>query len=609
MKLNRELTLLDVFCIASGAMISSGLFLLPGIAFAQAGPAVLVAYLLSGFFAVTGMLSQAELVSAMPKAGGTYFYVTRSMGPALGTVDGFITWFSLSLKSAFALVGMAAFAAVLIEINLSLIAVLLCVVFIIVNLIGVKEAGRVQIILVIGLLAILILYILRGIPAVSVGRLEPFAPHGLRAVFSTAGLVFVSFGGLLKVASIAEEVKNPGRVVPLGMILSLVIVTTIYFFVVLVTVGVLDGTVLAGSLMPISDGASAFMGSWGRTILSIAAVLAFISTANAGIMAASRYLFSSSRDGLLPGAFGRINARFHTPHVAVITTGLLMISALFLRIEILVKAASSVLILTYLFSCLSVVVLRESRLQNYRPRFRAPLYPYVQIVGILGFGFLLFEMGATVLLINAGFIVAGLFVYWFYGRIRSNREYALLHLIERVTAKELTSYSLESELKEIIRERDEIVKDRFDHLVEDAVVIDIDRHMSADDFFEIVSEDLAPRLGIEPGELRLKLEERERESTTVLNTFLAIPHIVVEGVHSFDIMIARCQGGIEFSEAFSGVQAMFVLAGSKDERNFHLRTLAAIAQIVQDPDFERKWITAKGVKELRDIVLLGERLR
>ncbi len=609
MRLIRELGLLDVFCIASGAMISSGLFVLPGLAFAQAGPAVLIAYLISGSFAMMGMLSQAELVSAMPKAGGDYFYVTRSMGPAVGTVDGFITWFSLSLKSAFALVGMAAFAALLVDVGLSFTAVLFCVIFIALNLFGIKEAGRVQVALVIGLFVILTLYISRGLPSVSVARLEPFAPHGLGALFSTAGFVFVSFGGLLKVASIAEEVKNPDRVVPLGMILSFLAVTVVYFLVVLVTVGVLEGAELAGSLMPISDGASVFMGRWGRILLSVAAILAFVSTANAGLMAASRYLFSSSRDGLLPKFFGRVNSRFHTPHVAIIFTGLLMIAALFLRIETLVKAASSVLILTYLFSCLSVVVLRESRLQNYRPRFRAPLYPYVQIAGVLGFGFLLFEMGMTVLLINAGFIVAGLLVYWFYGRIRSNREYALLHLIERVTAKELTSYSLESELKEIIRERDEIVKDRFDHLVEDAVVIDVDKHMSASDCFRIVAGHLAPRLGLEPEELERKLEERERESTTVLNTFLAIPHIVVEGVHVFDILIARCQGGIEFSDAFSGVQAMFVLAGSRDERNFHLRALAAIAQIVQDPDFERDWIMAKGVKELRDIVLLGERLR
>ena len=609
MKLVRELGLIDVFCIASGAMISSGLFVLPGLAYEQAGPAVLLAYMLAGFLAMTGMLSQAELVSAMPKAGGTYFNVTRSMGPAVGTVDGFITWFSLSLKSAFALIGMAAFAAVLIDLDLSVVALPLCLVFVAVNLLGIKEAGRVQIILVLGLLALLLLYILRGMPYVSVNRFEPFAPHGVAAIFSTAGFVFVSFGGLLKVASIAEEVKDPGRVVPLGMILSLLVVTIVYVLVILVTVGVLEGRSLAGSLMPISDGASVFMGRGGRVFLGLAAVLAFVSTANAGIMAASRYLFSSSRDGLLPGFLGRVNNRFHTPHVAIVATGLLMIAALFLEIDTLVKAASSVLILTYLFSCLSVIILRESRLQNYRPRFRVPLYPYVQIIGLLGFVFLLIEMGGTVLLINAGFVVAGLFVYWFYGRIRTNREYALLHLIERVTAKELTSYSLESELREIIRERDEIVMDRFDHLVEDAAVLDIDRHMRADEFFGIISDTLAPKLGIEPAELRRKLEERERESTTVLNTFLAIPHVVVEGTHTFDILIARCRGGIEFSDAFSGVQAMFVLAGSRDERNFHLRALAAIAQIVQDPDFERKWITAKGVKELRDIILLGERLR
>ena len=112
MQLKKDLRLHHVFCIASGAMISSGLFVLPGLAHAQAGPAVVVSYFLAGLLALTGMLSQAELVSAMPKAGGTYFYVTRSMGPAVGTVDGLLTWFSLTLKSAFALIGMAAFQKV-----------------------------------------------------------------------------------------------------------------------------------------------------------------------------------------------------------------------------------------------------------------------------------------------------------------------------------------------------------------------------------------------------------------------------------------------------------------------------------------------------------------
>ena len=95
MKLKKELKLIDVFCITSGAMLS-GLFILPGLAYVMAGPGVLVSYLLAAILALTGLLSQAELATAMPKAGGTYFYVTRSMGSAVGTVYGMITWLSLA---------------------------------------------------------------------------------------------------------------------------------------------------------------------------------------------------------------------------------------------------------------------------------------------------------------------------------------------------------------------------------------------------------------------------------------------------------------------------------------------------------------------------------
>ena len=609
MKLKKELKLLDVFCIASGAMISSGLFILPGLAHAQVGPAVFVSYLLAGLLAMTGMLSQAELVSAMPKAGGDYFYITRSMGPAVGTVGGLMTWFSLSLKSAFALVGMAAFTTLITDINIYLIALSLCLIFIVVNLLGVKGAGRMQIILVFGLLALLLLYVGRGLPAVKVQHFEPFAPKGLTAIFSTAGFIFIAYGGLLKVASVAEEVKNPGRVIPLGMILSLIVVSILYMLVVFVTTGVLGAQELDYSLTPISDGAAAFMGSWGRIALSIAAILAFISTANAGIMAASRYPLALSRDGLLPEFLGKINVRFKTPHISILLTGLFMIMALFLELDILVKVASTVLILTFMFSCLSIIILRESRLQNYQPRFRAPLYPWVQIAGIIGFGFLLFEMGKEALMASSLLVVGGLFVYWFYGRIKTGREYALLHLIERVTAKELTTRSLETELKEIIRERDDITKDRFDRIIERSIVLDIDKSMPVEAFFKLVAEEMAENLKMKPDALLKLLLDREKDSSTVLSPGLAIPHIVIEGEHIFNILLVRCREGVVFSESAPRVHAIFVLMGTRDERNFHLRALAAIAQIVQDPHFEKKWMAAKSEESLRDIVLLGERRR
>ena len=103
-ELRRELGLLDVFCVATGAMISSGLFVLPGLAHAKAGPAVFLSYLIAAVLAIPAMFSKAELVTAMPRAGGDYFYATRSMGDAAGTVVGFVSWFALSFKSAFALV-------------------------------------------------------------------------------------------------------------------------------------------------------------------------------------------------------------------------------------------------------------------------------------------------------------------------------------------------------------------------------------------------------------------------------------------------------------------------------------------------------------------------
>lgn len=609
MKLSKELGLLEVFCIASGAMISSGLFILPGLAHAHAGPAVVLSYLIAGLLALTGMLSQAELVSAMPKAGGTYFYITRAMGPALGTVDGLLEWFAISLKSAFALVGMAAFAVVMVHLDMQVVGVGLVAAFVVLNLLGIKEAGRTQVYLVVALFILLLFYVFRGLPAIRLENLEPFAPNGLNAVFYTAGFVFVSYGGLLKVTSIAEECKDAGRIVPLGMILSLLVVTILYMLVVLVTTGVMSASALDNSLTPISDGAEVFLGTAGRVALSVGALLAFISTANAGLMAASRYPLALSRDGLLPDFIQRVNRKFRTPHVAIIVTGVFMASAIFLKLDILVKVASTVLILTYLLSCLSIIVLRESRLQNYQPKFHAPLYPWVQIIGIVGFGLLLFEMGTAALLASAILIIGGLFVYWFYGRIRTSREFALIYLVERITAKEITTRSLETELKEIIRERDDILADRFDDLIEKSIVLDVDMPVRMEDLFQLAADRMAQRLDLEPDQLYRLLEDREKESTTVLGPHLAIPHIIVEGEHEFDILLARCRPGVKFPGSEEKVHAIFVLAGSKDERPCHLRCLAAIAQIVQDPNFEKRWMTARRKEDLRDIILLGKRRR
>ncbi|MBN2858132.1 MAG: amino acid permease [Candidatus Delongbacteria bacterium] len=612
-KLHKELGLLDIFCISSGAMISSGLFILPGLAYVQAGPGMILSYMIAGMLALTGLMSQAELVSAMPKAGGDYFFITRSMGPAVGTINGLIVWFSISLKSAFALIGMAAFTQLIINIDVHIIALILCLFFLFINIAGVKEASRFQVFIVISLIALILFFVFSGLNSVNVNNFSPFASQGILSIFSTAGLVFVSYGGLLKVASVAEEARNPTRTVPLGMILSLVIVGILYALVIFVTTGILGdslGTsVENATLTPITDAARISMGNFGFYALSVAAILAFVSTANAGIMSASRYLLALSRDKLIPSFFSKMSKRSYVPIYSILFTSAFMVLSLFLKLDVLIKAASTVMIITYIFSSLAVVVLRESKVQNYQPKFKSPLYPWIQIISITGFSFLVFEMGIEAILTALALAFIGFAAYWFYGKKNSEKEYAILSLIERITNREFVTFNLENELKDIIRERDEIIKDRFDHIIEECSIADIDERLSCKDLFSIIASHISPKLNIDRENVEKLLIQRENDNSTALTDFIAIPHIIIEGTEKFDIFLYRGKNGFVFTDNRDNIKAVFVLLGTKDQRNFHLRAISAIAQIVQDPDFKERWENAKTIEHLRDIVLLGKRIR
>ncbi|NIA07380.1 MAG: amino acid permease, partial [Actinobacteria bacterium] len=501
MKLKKELGLAGVFCIAAGAMISSGLFVLPGIAFARAGPAMILAYLLAGVLVVPAMLSQAELATAMPKAGGSYFYIERSMGALPGTLAGLANWFSLALKSAFALVGIGAFAKLLwpeiSETEIKAIAIGFCLVFSILNLVGVKYAGRVQVLLVVILLTTLGAYIIFGAQAVNHQYFADFMPKGLGSVFATAALVFVSYGGLTKIASVAEETRNPGRNIPLGMFLAFIVVQVIYLLVTFVTVGLVEAATLSGSLTPISLGAKVVMGNTGVLVLAGGAMLAFITTANSGILSASRSPMAMGRDDLLPHFMGKINKRFSTPHISIIATTVFMIGVIaFLSIENLVKTASTMMILMFLFVNISLVIMRASKLQNYRPIFHCPLYPWIQIGAIVLYIFLIIEMGWVPLLITAGFAVLAVGWYLFYGKVRVGRESAFIYLVRRITSRKLGDGGLDRELKKIVLEREGIRGDRFDGLIQNCAILDIDEPIGAKDMFRRAAQALSEHIGI-----------------------------------------------------------------------------------------------------------------
>jgi amino acid transporter/mannitol/fructose-specific phosphotransferase system IIA component (Ntr-type) len=605
---------LDVFCIAAGAMISSGLFILPSIVFARTGASAILAYFLAGLLMVPSMLTKLELSTAMPRSGGTYFFIERSLGALPGTFGGLANWFAISLKGAFALIGIGIFAGILIPnitgAQIKAIACGGCVLFAVTNLLSVKGTGKLQIFMVAGLLLALGWFIVDGVHHAEPARLKPFMTFGWRGLFAATGMVFISYGGLTKVADIAEEIEGSARSIPLGMVTGFIVVQIIYVLAVFVTVTGMEHAALSASLRPISDVARLFGGRIGELVMVAAAMLAFLTTANAALLSASRSPMAMSRDGVLPPFFHRVNRRFGTPHVAIIVTAFFMLAVIiFLDVESLVKTASTLLLVLFIMENLSLIVMRASRIATYRPAFRVPLFPWLPAAAILVYAFLIIEMGKVPLMISGGFALMGGAWYLFYGRNRVRRRSALVRLVERLTAREIVGAGLSTELQQLLRERDDIVEDRLDRMIRDAEILDLPNAMSVEKFFDIVAETLSKRLNVPVESVFAMLRAREAESSTVVSPGLAIPHIIVDGEKKFDILVARCREGISFDHATGPVKLVFLLAGSRDERPFHLRALMSIAQMAQKPRFEEHCLRAQNVEEIRNILLVAERRR
>jgi len=613
-KMHKNLGLFEVFSIATGAMISSGLFVLPAIVFEIAGPGIIVAYILGGIFMIPAMLSKAELATAMPKSGGTYFFINRSLGPLLGTFAGLANWFSIALKGSFALVGMGAFLQLMMpdisSFHIKLAALCLVILFTLLNLLSVKESGRLQIIMVVLLIVSLLYFIISGLQEVEVNRFSPFIPEGYDSVLAAAGMIFISYGGLTKVASLAEEVKNPGKNIPAGMFLSFFVVNLLYVFSVFVVVGVLSPESITGSYTPLSVAANFTQGKVGLVIISIGAILSFATTGNASIMSSSRIPLAMSRDNLLPLFLSKVSRKHGVPWVSIVLTGLFMsVVIISLDLKELVKVASAMMLTLFFLINLSVIFMRESRITTYTPQFKSPLYPGLQIFGMLASILLIAEMGKLPLLISSGFFLLSVLWYFIYRKRGSTQKSALIRIVERVTDRSIAGTGLHEELTQIIFERDNIVEDRFDLILRNASIIDIDENISHRELFDLIAEAFENKLDLSKEDILQKLKDREDVSTTVLNPDLAIPHLIFPGQTGFEMVILRARKGVEFSPEFGSVKMIFSLAGAQDERNFHLKALMAIAQIVQSPDFKKRWDQARSTEELRNLILTTKRKR
>jgi amino acid transporter len=430
-ELERDLGLPSVLAISIGAMIGSGIFILPALALELAGPAVILAYALAGGLVVPAALSKSEMATAMPEAGGTYIYIERGMGPLLGTVAGVGTWFSLSFKGALALVGGVPYLLLLFDLPLKPVALGLAAVLILINVAGAKQTGRLQVVIVVVMLAALGWFAAGSAPSVRSASYANFFADGVGGLLAATGLVFVSYAGVTKVASVAEEVEDPGRNIPLGILGSLGFTTILYVAIVAVLVGVTDPGSVAGSLTPVAVAAEATLGEVGVLIVILAAILALVSTANAGILSSSRYPFAMSRDRLAPPSLSTVSDRFGTPVWSITLTGaVLLVLIAFVPILDIAKLASAFQIMVFGLINLAVVAFREGNAE-YDPEFTSPLYPWMQLFGALTGVLLLTQMGTVALAGAVVIIVGSVGWYLLYVRSRVSREGAATDAVRR----------------------------------------------------------------------------------------------------------------------------------------------------------------------------------
>lgn len=613
-KLKKELSFLKVYAIGTGATLSGGLFLLPGIAAAEAGPAVTISYILAAIFLLPAMFSLMELATAMPRSGGAYYFIDRSMGPMCGTIGGIGTWLSLVLKAAFALIGVGAYLDLFIAgDHIKLFAIGFTLFFGFINLRGAKESGVVQVYLVATILLLLTGFITNGLHNLNDHYFNDFYGAGATAILSTSGLVFMSYIGLTKIASIAEEIHNPEKTIPYGMLLSFLTSIIVYGLGIYVLVGVVPMNQLTGSLTPVADAANELIGKTGQILITVAAICAFFSVANAGILVGSRFPMAMSRDHLISKQFKMINKKGIPINGVILTVLLILFCIIFLNPLKIAKLTSALQLVVFAFCCLAVIIMRESRIEAYDPGYKSPFYPWMQIAGVVISVVMIAEMGLLTILFSSFLLVFCVFWYKYYASKHVARKGAILHVFQRLG--EYKHEGLEPELRGILKEKGLRENDPFDEVVAQARVVELDSRERFDEVLLEASRALSDDVLYPSEKIYKELLEGTKLGGTPIERGVALPHIRLPHIGEPDLIIVRCKKGIDINikgdfwgehKPDGPIYAVFFLVSPEENPKQHLRILAKLAGRVDDRDFIDQWLKAKSEQELKELLLRDE---
>jgi basic amino acid/polyamine antiporter, APA family len=434
--LKRALRAFDLTLLGIGAIVGAGIFVLTGVAAARyAGPAIMLSFVVAGFACAMAALCYAEFAAMIPIAGSAYSYSYATMGELVGWIIGWDLVLEYAVGAAAVAVGWSGYLSVILHgigIDLphaithapgaggviDLPALLIVLLISGVLYVGISESARLNsIIVVIKLFAIMVV-IVGGLFFVRPANWSPFAPFGWSGVMKGAAVIFFAYIGFDAVSTAAEEVIDPKRDLPIGILASLFVCTLLYILVA----GVLTGMVPAHTIDIKAPLASAFVirglnfVAW---IVSAGAVAGLSSVLLVLLLGQSRIFYAIARDGLLPAAFSRVHPRFRTPYIPTALTGIAVgLTAGLLPIQDIAELTNIGTLFAFVLVCLGVWILR--RIEPGIPRsFHTPLVPLVPILGVVFCLYLMASLPAVTWLRFFVWMAGGFVIYFSYGRFHS----------------------------------------------------------------------------------------------------------------------------------------------------------------------------------------------
>lgn len=430
--LKRSLGAFELTMLGVGVIIGSGLFVITGVAAAeQAGPGLIISFVLAGLACACAALCYAELASAIPVSGSSYTFAYIGLGEIFGWFIGWCITLEYVVAMSAIAVGWSAYSVNIISLfgidipdnfikdyfsggMVNIPAIIIISVMALLQLKGTKESARLNNILVFIKIGIIVLFIVLVASHIDIDNYSPFLPFGWSGVFSGAAIVFFAYLGFDALANSAEEVKNPQRDMPRGIIASLIIATALYIIVTLMLTGVVKYSSYMGVAAPVAYALNEVGIRWGSALVSAGAIAGLTTGVLVLMGSESRLVYSMSRDGLLPKAFSHINKN-GVPNKAIVGVWLLgVLLAGLLPIDAIAELCNIGTLWAFSLASLTVIFLRKSHPELERG-FKVPCMPFIPVISMMLCVFLALQLDMITWIAFCIWSVIGFIIYFAYG--------------------------------------------------------------------------------------------------------------------------------------------------------------------------------------------------